>query len=93
MPSTACHILMPLDIARTKEPNCSDTKSMNILINIGVGRIRILGGGGGQGLEYLWGGGAGGPNSQQTHDVTSTPCAYKGFNKSVPNNYISHLKI
>ena len=34
----------------------------------GVGRFRILGG---QGLEY-WGGGKGGPNSQQTHDVVTT---------------------
>ena len=54
---------------------------------IGVGRFRILGGGGGgQGLEYRGGGGGqGGPNSQQAHDVVC--------NKSVPNNYISHLKI
>ena len=37
---------------------------------IGVGRFRILGGGGGQGLEY-WGG-ARGPNSQQAHDVVMT---------------------
>ena len=42
---------------------------------IGVGRFRILGGGGGggggQGLEY-WGGGQGGANSQQAHDVDAT---------------------
>ena len=54
---------------------------------IGVGRFRILGG---QGLEY-WGGGGGqgGPNSQQAHDVASR------FIKSqcqIIHNYISHLK-
>ena len=27
------------------------------------------------------------------NDVASTSCAHKDFNKSVPNNYISHLKI
>ena len=32
-------------------------------MDIGVGRFRILGGGG-QGLEYCGGGGQGGPNSQ-----------------------------
>ena len=39
---------------------------------MGVGRFRILvgGGGGGQGLEY-WGA-KGGPNSQQAHDVVTT---------------------
>ena len=42
-------------------------------INIGVGRFRILGGGGGrgEGLEY-WGGQRGGANSQQAHDVEMT---------------------
>ena len=35
---------------------------------IGVGRFRILGG---QGLEF-GGGGQGGPNSQQAHDVVTT---------------------
>ena len=44
----------------------------------GVRRFWILGG---QGLEY-WGGG-----------LISTSCAHKVFNKSVRNNYISHLKI
>ena len=42
---------------------------------IGVGRFRILGGGGGGGgqdLEYWRGGGQGGPNSQQAHDVVMT---------------------
>ena len=56
---------------------------------------------GGQGLEYL-GAKGGGANSQQAHDVVttsmrrnviSTSCAHKVFYKSVPNNYISHLKI
>ena len=65
---------------------------------IGVGRFRILGG---KGLEY--GGCKGGPNSQQALDVIttsmrridvmSTSCAHCVFNKSVPNNYISHVKI
>ena len=35
---------------------------------------------------------SGGGNSQQAHDVV-TSCAHKVFNKPVPNNYISHLKI
>ena len=42
-------------------------------MTIGVGRYRIWGvGGGGQCLEY-WGegGGKGGPNSQQAHDVVT----------------------
>ena len=63
---------------------------------IGVGRFRILGGG--QGLD-IGGGGKGGqiPSRHMTSkrrrcDVT-TSCAHKVFNKSVPNNYISHLKI
>ena len=70
---------------------------------MGVGRVRILGGG--QRLDY-WGG-QGGTNSQQAHDVvltsmrrnvvTSTsfrrhvPTSF--FYKSVPDNYISLLKI
>ena len=57
---------------------------------IGVGRFRILGGG------KVWniGGGVarGGANSQQVHEVVTTPCAHKVFNKSVPNNYILILK-
>ena len=76
---------------------------------IGVGRFRILvGGGGGWGgarFRILGGGGGGqgGPYSQQAHDVVktsmlrndvaSTSYAHKVFNKSVPNYYISHLKI
>ena len=45
-----------------------------------------MGGGGGRG-------GKGGQNSKQAHDVLSTSCAHKVFNKSVPNKYISHVKI
>ena len=76
---------------------------------IGVGRFRILGGGGGQGLEF-WGGqgeAGGGANSQQAHDVVTTSMrrndvASTSFRRRVPirffiqsvsNNYISHLKI
>ena len=56
------------------------------LICIGVGRFRILGG---QGLEY-WGGGQGGPNSQQAHDVVMTSMrrndvASTSFRHHVPN--------
>ena len=61
--------------------------------------------GGGQGLKY-WGG-QGGPNSQQAHDVALTSMRHRYvastsfrrhvptrfFYKSVPINYISHLKI
>ena len=49
------------------------------------------------------GGGRGGLNSQQAHDVVttsmrckdvaSTSCTHSVFNKSVPNDYISHLKV
>ena len=70
---------------------------------IGVGRFRILGGGKWARLRILGGGAQGQPNSQQEHDVVTTSmrrndvasmsCAQKVFNKSVPNNYISHLKI
>ena len=59
---------------------------------IGLGRFKILEGG--QGLEDWGGEGArGGPNSQQAYDVVTMSCVHKVFNKSVPNNYISHLKI
>ena len=44
-------------------------------------------------LGVGWQGGGGGANSQQAHEVVKTSCAHKVFNKSVPNNYISHLKI
>ena len=61
--------------------------------NIGVGRFRILGGGGGQGLEY-WGGGAkGGLNSQQAHDVVMTSMrrndvASTSFRRHVPTRFL-----
>ena len=68
------------------------------MLPIGVGRFRILGGGGG--------GGGGGANSQQAHDVVVTSMRRNDvastsfrrhvptrFSKSVPNYYISHLKI
>ena len=51
-----------------KGPKCLAAQSVRL--NIGVGRFRILGGGGGQGLEY-WGG-QGGAKSQQAHDVVLT---------------------
>ena len=47
-----------------QHPNDSD-------ILIGVGRFRILGGGGG-GPRFRILGGQGGPNSQQAHDVVTT---------------------
>ena len=49
-------------------------------IIIGVGRLRILGGGGARGGEQI-------PSRHMTS------CAHKVFNISVPNNNISHLKI
>ena len=57
--------------------------------NIGGGvRFRILGGGGGKGGQI--------PSrhvtSSRRTDVASTSCARKVFNKSVPSNYIFHLK-
>ena len=66
---------------------------------IGVGRFRILGG---QGLEY-WGKGEFPAGTWRRNDVDatyrrhidviSTSCAQLVFNKSVQNNYISHLII
>ena len=55
---------------------------------IGVGRFRILGG---QGLEF-WGA-KGGPNSQQAHDVVTTPMrrndvASTSFRRRVPNRFL-----
>ena len=53
--------------------------------------FRIFGrGGGGQGLEYWGGGGKGGGGIPI---VISTSYAHKVLNKSVPSNYIYHLKI
>ena len=69
--------------------------------NIGGGG----GGGGGGGSRFrIWGGGAkGGANSKQAHDVVTTSITSHrrhfdvmcplGFNKSEPDNHISHLKI
>ena len=67
-------------------PNCKDVDVKKSLCNIGVGRLRILGG---QGLEY-WGGGA---NSQQAHDVvlTSMRCndvASTSFRRHVPTRFL-----
>ena len=59
---------------------------------IGVGRFRILGGGGGgQGLEFC--GGQGGPNSQQAHDVVTTSMrrndvASTSFRRHVPTRFL-----
>ena len=55
-------------------------------LSIGVGRFRILGGGGGGGLRFrIWGGGGqGGSNSQQAHnDVAST-----SFRRRVPISFL-----
>ena len=55
------------------QPNSRRAVGVRVPLYIGVGRFRILGGGGGQGLEYwYWGGWQGGPNSQQAHDVVLT---------------------
>ena len=50
--------------------------------------MRILGGGGGarRGAKFPAG-------TRRRTDVISTSCAHWVFNKSVPNYYISHLKI
>ena len=55
---------------------------------IGVGRFRILGGRGGQGLEY-WGW----PNSQQAHDVVLTSMrrndvAKTSYRRRVPTRFL-----
>ena len=47
-------------------------KPSTFLIHIGVGRFRILGGGGGGARFRILGGGQGGPNSQQAHVVVTT---------------------
>ena len=57
---------------------------------IGVGRFRILGG---QGLEHAGGGGAGGPNSHQAHDVLLTSMqrndvASTSFRRHVPTRFL-----
>ena len=45
-----------------------------MILHIGVGRFRILGGGEGGARFRIWGGGGarGGLNSQQAHDVVTT---------------------
>ena len=66
----------------TSRPACA--------VFIGVGRLRILGGG--QGLEY-WGGDQGGPNSQQAHYVGLTSMRRKdvastSFRRHVPTRFL-----
>ena len=62
----------------------------HVLLVISVGRFKILGGGGGGGGKAagarfrILGGGPRGGNF-------NVMCPPLGFNKSVPNNYISHL--
>ena len=58
---------------------------------IGVGRFRILGGGGGARFRILVGGG--GPNSQQAHDVVLTSMrrndiASTSFRRHVPTRFL-----
>ena len=63
-----------------------------VLLSIGVGRLRVLGG---QGLEF-WGGqggGGGGANSQQAHDVVTTSMlrndvASTSFRRLVPIRFL-----
>ena len=59
---------------------------------IGVGRFRILWGGGGQGLEY-WRRCQGEPNSQKAHDVVLTSMrrndvASTSFRRDVPTRFL-----
>ena len=61
-------------------------------LSIGVGRFRILGG-----LRFrIWGGGgAGGPNSQQAHDVVTTSMRRKdvastSFRRRVPTRFLTN---
>ena len=70
---------------------------INVILYIGIGRFRILGGrgGGGQGLEY-WGGWrarGGGANSQQAHDVVTTSMrrndvTLTSFQRHVPIRFV-----
>ena len=71
-----------------------------LILTIGVGRFRILGGP----RFRILGGGKGGPNSQQAHDVEMTSMrrndvASTSFRRRVPIRllinqcHISHLKI
>ena len=59
---------------------------------IGVGRFRILGGA----RLRIWGGGKGGPNSQQAHDVITTSMrrndvASTSFRRRVPIRFLINL--
>ena len=87
-PLSSCEAKLPLRLLYAGIDGINLTRFE--CLNIGVGRFRILGGG--QGLEY-WGGGGTRWGQIPSIDVISTSCAHKVFNKSVPNNYISHLKI
>ena len=63
---------------------------------IGVGRFRIRGGGGQGGGQFpagTWRHTDVDATQRRRIDVISTSCAHLVFNKSMPNNYISHLKI
>ena len=60
------------------------------LVNIGVGRFRILGGGA---RFRIWGGAKGGPNFQQAHDVITTSMrrndiASTSFRRRVPIRFL-----
>ena len=61
---------------------------------IGVGRFRILGGGGGGGAKLrILGGQGGGPNSQLAHDVVTTSMrrndvASTSFRRHVPTRFV-----
>ena len=65
----------------------------NLLNNIGVGRFRILGGGGGSRFKILGGGAKWGANSQQAHDVVTTSMrrndvALTSFRRHVPTRFL-----
>ena len=60
-------------------------------VYIGVGRFRILGAG--DKVKNIGGGGKGGPNSQQAHDVVMTSMrrndvASTSFRRHVPNRFL-----
>ena len=62
---------------------------MTGILHIGVGRFRILGGGGGGARFRILGGGQGGGGIPSSQFDAMCPLV---FNKPVPNNYISQLK-
>ena len=69
-----------------------DKPALFFAIFIGVGRFRILGGGG-QGLKYWGVGGQGGPNYQQAHDVVTTSMrrndiASTSFRRHMPTRFL-----